>query len=64
MISLFTAKKVKEKGLGKSNERKTLEVGGSDVFHVLPKMIVVNMMIVMNMMMMSAMSNKIVECRA
>lgn len=60
MISLFTAKKVEEKVLGKSNERKTLEVGGSDVFHVLPMMIVMNLMMMM-MMTMSAMSNKTVE---
>jgi hypothetical protein len=56
MISLFTAKKVEEN----SNERKTLHVGGSDVVHVLPMMIVMKMMMMM-MMTMSAMSNKIVD---
>ena len=57
MISLFTAKKVEEN----SNERKTLHVGGSDVVHVLPMMIVMKMMMMMMMMTMSAMSNKIVD---
>ncbi len=53
MISLFTAKKVEEK----SNKRKTVEVGGSDVVHVLQMMIAMKTM----MMAMLAMSNKIVE---